>query len=102
MSKVRIPEKLHDEQQKTDEKVVIDKPWDENEARMLRWIRYFFVGFGVIAFTFVVGIFLWHILATARWRWLSPSDLDRIVNLAVSIIVGLLISAMTTYFFTKR
>ena len=101
MPRTRIPDNLRDKQQETEDENIVEGP-HKGERNLLRWIRYYFIVLGVLCFTAVVFVFLWNLLASANHRWLSPGEMDRISNFAISIIVGLLISAMTTYFFSRR
>ena len=98
--RTKIPDDLREKQRETDEENIVDRPL--NEEKMLSYVRRYFVWFGVAIFTMVMIVFFWNLLAPEKLRWLSSSEMDRISNLAVSIIVGLLISAMATYFFSKR
>ena len=98
--RTKIPDDLREKQLETGEENIVDRPL--SEERMLSYVRRYFVGLGVVIFTMVVTVFFWNLLAPEKCRWLSQIEMDRISNLAVSIIVGLLISAMATYFFSKR
>ena len=97
--RTKIPDHLIREQKDARDENIDEKPWD-NEARWLYNIRIFFLLFGATVSSAVVAVFLWHLLVPLRW--LSPAELDKISNFALSIIVGLLISGMTTYFFSKK
>jgi len=102
MSKIIIPDKLAEKQQEADDKIINkEKPY-ANEEWTLSWSRIAVIWFGVASFIVTVFIFLWHHLAPVNLRWLSGTDLDKISTFTLSIVVGILISATTTYLFTRK
>lgn len=50
----------------------------------------------------VVAVYMWHVIGPESLRWLCESDLTRLKDLAITIIVGLLMSTTTTYFFKRN
>lgn len=50
----------------------------------------------------VVIVYMWHVIGPESLRWLCDSDLSRLKDLAITIIVGLLMSTTTTYFFKRN
>jgi len=99
--KVQVPDELKKEQKDATDVEIRDKPWD-NERYWLYRVRVFFLIFGASVTAIVLAVFFWHLLAPPSWRWLAIDEFDRISNFALSIVVGLLVSAMTTYFFSNR
>jgi pilus assembly protein TadC len=73
-----------------------------NEDRWLYWVRVFFILVLSIMTIGVIFIFLWHLLTPQYWRWLDPAEVEGIKGLAVTIIVGLAMSAVTSIFFRKK
>lgn len=61
----------------------------------------FLVISAVLTFS-VVAVYMWHVVGPEKWRWLCDSDLTRLKDLAITIIVGLLMSTTTTYFFKRN
>jgi hypothetical protein len=83
---------------------VIDRPFDPDAAEAI-WLyrtRIFFLAIASLCTAATILIYLWHLLIPAELRWLAPSDLARIEGLAVTIIVGLVMSGATAYFFKKK
>lgn len=99
---IKLPDALIEKQDEAKGNNIEDKPWDLNEARCLSWVRIGLLLFGAISSVTTITIVLWHLLTPTSWRWLSTTDLDRLSNFALSIVAGLLISGMTTYFFYKK
>lgn len=70
-----------------------------------RWFYFVRVGFLVVSSVltfFVVVIYMWHLLGPSSYRWLCSDDLVKLKDLAITIIVGLLMSTTTTYFFKRN
>ena len=60
----------------------------------------FFGTLAAITLAFLVIFFL-HLLAPESWRWLPAEEVESLKTLAISIMVGLLMSSITSYFFTN-
>ncbi len=73
-----------------------------NEEKWLYWVRLFFLILAVLITSSVVLIYLWHLCAPECLRWLKVADLTKIKDLATTIIVGLVLSISTTFFFKKN
>jgi hypothetical protein len=106
MRKVALPPDIRDVADKADSKdaQIVDRPFDADkvEAIWLFWTRMFFLGLAAVCTAGIIVVYLLHLAISPRWRWLSPSDLTRIEGLAITIIVGLVMSGATTYFFKKK
>jgi hypothetical protein len=66
-------------------------------SKLSRWF------FGILAFitlTFLL-VFFWHLLAPTCCRWLPAEEVENLKSLAISIMVGLLMSGITSYFFAN-
>lgn len=66
------------------------------------WVRVIILvaaAFGTIG---VVGVYMWHIVGPASCRWLCDTDLTKLKDLAITVVVGMLMSVATTYFFRKN
>jgi hypothetical protein len=85
----------------------IEKPLktrrDEMSFSEEKWFFKVRVSFLVLASACsAISVFLFNILMPERWRWLSEGDLAKIKGLAITIIVGLIMSGATTYFFRRK
>ena len=49
----------------------------------------------------ILVVFVWHLITPASWRWLSPADLDKIQNIALTVFGGLVMS-IGTLFYSKK
>jgi len=83
-----------------------DEPYKKELAKMSfhekRWFYGVRVGslIFVCAATFVVvSIYVAHLVLPTGCRWLDAQDMSSLKDLSISITVGLLMSATTTYFF---
>ena len=88
---------------------IVDSPIEQRRKELSfkeeRWLyrtRIFFLGLASFCTALVIVIFLWHMVAVERWRWLSADEVSRIKELAVTIVVGLVMSGATTYFFKRK
>ena len=72
------------------------------EDQWFFWVRVGFLVFSSFLTVAVVTIFLWHLVAPSPARWLPEADLAKIKDVALAIIVGLVMSGATTYFFKKK
>lgn len=68
----------------------------------LYWVRVFFLVFSCLATLAVVTVYMWHLVAPTYWRWLADIEISKLKDLALTIIVGLIMSATTTYFLRKK
>lgn len=85
-----------------DELDVKRKKRDYTEENWFFWVRMFFLlGSSVASFAIIFTLF-WNILAPAENRWLFDEDIKRVKDLAITIIVGLIMSFSTTYLFRKK
>lgn len=50
----------------------------------------------------VIVVYMWHLVGPPDYRWLSQDDLIKIKDLVIAIVVGLLMSSITTYFFKRN
>lgn len=69
------------------------------------WFYRVRVAFLIIVSSFTLGIifcYLWHLVAPKEWRWLEDIKESGLKDLALSIIVGLSMSLITTYFFKRK
>jgi hypothetical protein len=73
-----------------------------SEERWFFYVRMSFLFFASIGSAVCVSVFLFNLFAPQRWRWLNESDLSKISDLAITIVVGLIMSGATTYFFKKK
>lgn len=80
----------------------VDSRINTNEKKWQYQLRLGLSFFAVIMTVAIVGIFVFHMITPESWRWLSPEDLKNIRDLAVTIIVGLVLSVVTTNFFKKK
>ena len=55
--------------------------------------------FFTLAYIFVL---MWHLLMPNAWRWLTMEEYLRMKDLGVSIIVGLSMSGITSYYFKRN
>lgn len=73
-----------------------------SEENWLYWIR---IGFMLLASCLSIVIIFtlfWHILVPREWRWLEENDIMLIKDIAITIIVGILLSLGTTYLIRKK
>lgn len=87
----------------------IERPFTRERQRMsfredvwFYWVRVGFLLFASLATLGVVSIYMLHLVIPVEWRWLCDSDMTRLKDLSLTIIVGLLMSVTTTYFFRKK
>lgn len=69
------------------------------------WFYRVRVGFLLTVSCACVGVvlcYLWHLVAPEHLRWLSPENISALKDLALSIIVGLSMTMLTTYFFKRK
>lgn len=66
------------------------------------WVRVGFLIVSALGCLAVVFVYMWHLIGPNSYRWLCDSDLTKLKELALTIIVGLLMSVTTTYFFKKN
>ncbi len=71
------------------------------EEKWLSNIRMIFLCLAVSITTIVLIVYFWHLCAPECVRWLDNTDLIKIKDLATTIIVGLILSISTTFFFKK-
>ena len=64
--------------------------------------RIFFLALASFCTASVIMTFLWHLITKPEWHWLDVVEVNSIKELAVTIIVGLVMSGATTYFFKKK
>lgn len=77
----------------------------EMDFREAKWFYRVRVGFLLTVSIACVGValcYLWHLVAPDDWRWLSEKNVGAIKDLALSIIVGLTMTLLTTYFFKRK
>lgn len=72
------------------------------EEVWLYWVRVGFLLVSALGSFSVISIYMWHLTAPQTWRWLCDADISKLKDLAITIIVGLIMSATTTYFFKKN
>lgn len=75
--------------------------WVYVENRLLYWIRFVFLIFTTILSLGVVTTYMWHLVGPESCRWLQGGDISKLKDLALTIIVGLIMSFATSYFFSK-
>jgi hypothetical protein len=80
---------------------VLDTPIENKEKVWLYRVRMSILGTTAVFTVVIVLVFLWNLIAPTSLRWLSIDDWERIKELSIAIIVGLLMSISTTYFFKK-
>ena len=68
----------------------------------LYWVRVAFLVLGSLLTFGVIFVFISHLIMPISWRWLDDSELVKLKDIAVTIIVGLLMSAITAYFFKRK
>ena len=73
-----------------------------SKAKFGNWVRSAFLG-GLAVITLVfLFVFFWHLLAPVDMRWLPIEEVESLKSLAISIMVGLIMSSVTFYFFTNQ
>ncbi|MDR3280137.1 MAG: hypothetical protein LBT23_06470 [Synergistaceae bacterium] len=109
MPEINPVDEILEEQPRSGDKEFSDKPLDYkrrvmsfNEERWFYYVRVFFLLMSSICSAAIAIVFLFHITAPERFRWLNSNELERIRELALTIIVGLVMSGSTTYFFKKK
>lgn len=108
-NKIQDPIKNNSELSKTknptenvDELDVKRKKRDYNEENWFFWVRMLFLlGASFVSFL-IIFILFWNILMPVDWRWLCDDDLKTVKDIAVTIIVGLIMSFSTTYLFRRK
>lgn len=77
----------------------IEKPFVKERQRMsfredvwFYWVRVGFLLFASLATLGVITVYMLHLVMPADWRWLCDSDMTRLKDLSLTIIVGLLMS----------
>lgn len=68
----------------------------------LYWVRIGFLIATSLGTFGVISVYMWHLVAPANWRWLCEPDIMKLKDLAITIIVGLVMSITTSYFFKKE
>jgi hypothetical protein len=106
MPEIMLHPDIHDTPDEIDllDATIVDKPFDVDRAEAI-WLyrtRIFFLALASFCSAATIVAYLWHLLVPAKWRWLASNDLARIEGLAITIIVGLVMSGATTYFFKKK
>ena len=66
------------------------------------WVRVGFLIVSAFGSFSVVLVYMWHLIGPSSCRWLCENELTKLKELALTIIVGLLMSVTTTYFFKKN
>jgi hypothetical protein len=109
MSGIKTADEILEEQPQAEEKDFSDKPLEYKRKELFfkeelwfYYVRVFFLLLSAICSATVVVIFLFHLTMPERFRWLDGNELERIRELALTIIVGLVMSGSTTYFFKKK
>lgn len=87
----------------------IDKPYGKERAKLsyhedrwFFWVRVIFLLVASLGTLSVVLVYLWHLAGPLSARWLPDADIIKLKDLAITIIVGLVMSVTTTYFFKKK
>lgn len=73
-----------------------------HEDRWFYWVRVGFLLLASVVSAAIVIIYLWHLVMPQNLRWLCDNDFSRLKDLALTIIVGIILSLTTTYFFNKK
>jgi hypothetical protein len=105
MGKITLRPDIKENQSTSDSKdSAIDRQFNQKkrESIWLYRIRIFFLLIASFCTASLIIVYLWHLVVSVRWRWLTPNDMARIEGLAVTIIVGLIMSGATTYFFKRK
>ena len=107
--KIKVPSDLLPEDPSAPGGDEIDKELDGNRKRMAfseeRWlyrVKITFIFCFSVMGMLAVAIFLFHLVAPESWRWLTENELSKIKELTLSIIVGLIMSSSTVYFFRRK
>jgi len=80
----------------------LDQEIDNREKNWLSWIRIGLTVFVAVMTVAIIAIFLFHLIAPGAWRWLTPDDINTIKGLAITLVVGLVMSGVTAYFFKRK
>ena len=87
----------------------IEEPFETGRRRLSYredvWQHYLRVGllsFAALVASLAVSIFLLHLFSPTAWRWLNDSDLTRIKELALTIIVGIIVSSGILSIFKRK
>jgi ABC-type dipeptide/oligopeptide/nickel transport system permease subunit len=102
---LKVPTPLQQTQTEVDQKTEGDKPYpgySAFEECAMRTARIFLAWSMVLLFVAALVVFGVHILGPKSWYWLGAEELGRAKDLALSIIVGLGVSGISSYFFIKR
>ena len=81
---------------------------DQRKRRDFREENWFYrvrIGFllgGAVAALVFIAVYLLHLLLPECLRWLSEPDVSRLEKAALTIIVGIVCSLATTYFFGRK
>ena len=86
-----------------------DKPYEKARAKLdfqeTLWfyrVRISFLLSASVATFGVVLIYVLNLVLPEHWRWLNEQDMSLLKDLSISIVVGLLMSATTAYFFRRK
>lgn len=86
-----------------------DQPFVKERAKMSfredHW--HFCVRVGLLLATAILTLltvftFVYHLIAPSGWHWLGSQELTRLKDIAGNIIVGLLMSSATAYYFKRK
>ena len=111
MTKIILPPEIQeaDNDASSREEEIVDSPIEQQrkelsfrEERWHYYTRILFLGIASFCTASVVLVFLFHLVAPESWRWLGADEVSRIRELAVAIIVGLVMSWTTSYFFKRK
>jgi len=98
-------EKLQPKQKEIDSDLHAEEKLKELEYKEQWWLyrsRIFLLVFVIFMIMIVSGTFIFHLTAPDSWRWLSVEEEKHIRDMAVTTLSGLVMSAITTYFFKKE
>lgn len=77
------------------------KKLEFKETNLKFSMRRIVAGFLTACAALILGVFTLHLVLPESWRWLSPADMDKIKDVALTVFGGLVMS-IGTLFYSKK